>query len=83
MPKAVLRFDGIFTRQRVIGNVAVVAGGVSVVGRFLPTVELIAHDVAIDASRWVVREVARALSILKRERTKANEEPEQHAKNGT
>lgn len=37
-----------------LGQMAIVAGGVSMVGTFPPTVILLAHDVTVHAGRWIV-----------------------------
>ena len=51
---AMLSFDKVFADDRVVGHVAVVAGGAGVVGRIGPGVVLIVHDVTIDAGLWVI-----------------------------
>src|SRR5262245_47736773 len=50
---------------------AVVACGDGVVAGLLPTVVLLAHDVAIHTRTWVIREVRSAVGVIKRVPTHA------------
>ena len=61
--------------DEIVGSVAVVAGH-GAVTPFLPRREMLTHDVAVCARRWIVREVRRTLRVSERE----NSDPGRNAK---
>ena len=68
--QAVFDLRGILADQ-IVGYVAVVAGRHGVMRALAPGVVLVAHDVAVHARRRIVREIARPLGIIERERRHA------------
>ena len=62
MPEAVGRFRRILADE-VCRSVATVAGGHHAMRRFEPAIELLAHDVAVGASRRVISKVGPTLGI--------------------
>ena len=63
----------ILVRHVVVGQMAVVAGGLGVVRGVLPAVELLAHDVAVHADRRIVGHVGIALGVHEREQARTGE----------
>ena len=66
--KAAFGFDQIL-RDQLFRRMAIITRSHRVVTRFLPAIVLIVHDVAIFASRWVIRQIRCALAIPKRVRS--------------
>ena len=64
MEKPVSRLAVVFPHE-VVGGVAIVARSELAVRRFDPTIELLPHDVAIDARLRIVRHVRRAVGVAK------------------
>ena len=61
--KAVFRFGRVFA-DKIVRNMAIIARRHAVMAGFLPTVVLLAHDMAIDASFRVVAQVGSPLGIV-------------------
>jgi len=59
--------------DEVVGQMAIVADGNTLMRRFLPRIEMILHDMAIGARLRVIAEVAGALSVTEREYAKAEQ----------
>jgi hypothetical protein len=79
MPEAVGRFRRILANE-VCRGVATVAVGHRPVRRFEPAVELFAHNVAVGASRRVIREVGPTLGIGESIDTDANGNTDNNSK---
>ena len=79
MPEAVGRFRRILADE-VCRSVATVAGGHHAMRRFEPAIELLAHDVAVGASRRVIREVGPTLGIGESINTDANGNTDNNSK---
>jgi hypothetical protein len=62
---AVLDFREILA-QKVLRNVTVVARRDVLMCRFHPTLELVSHDVAVDARLGIVRQIRRSFGIVER-----------------
>jgi hypothetical protein len=66
MAIAMFYFREVLT-EKVLRNMAVITCGDIVVGRFHPTFELVTHDVTVDASLGIIRQVRSTLSVMKGE----------------
>ena len=74
--KPIFHLDVVFRNQRV-WCMAIIAGGIGVMARFLPAVKLIAHDMAICADRWIIVEVGISLGVVESIEPQSKEYPQQ------
>src|SRR5690606_24592537 len=63
MAEAVQTFDGVFGDHVTVWCVTVVARSHRLMAAVVPTVILVAHDVAVDTGRGVIREIRCSLGI--------------------
>lgn len=66
--------------EKILRHVAIVAGGDGVVRRLLPAIEMLVHDVAVDARVGIVREITEPLSEIECVAAHARENAAQRAK---
>jgi hypothetical protein len=77
MPKAIRRLSRILADE-VCRRVAAIAGGDGTMRRLQPTVEFLAHDMAVGTSHWIVGEVRPAFRISKGVNTDADRDTDNH-----
>jgi hypothetical protein len=73
VPEAVFRFGQVLGNEAV-WRVAIVTGRHGVMAGFLPAIEVIAHDVAVDAGFGVVAEVGQTGGVMKRGSAETDQE---------